>query len=495
MSKYSYDLIVIGSGPAGQRAAIQAAKLGKRAAVIEQKGVVGGVCINIGTIPSKTMREAALYLSGYREKAVYGSSYSVKKSITMEDLLFRRDHVVRHEIDVIHNQLKRNDVDLINGVCSFTGPNSVRVERLDGSGEQELSADIILIAVGTTATRCEDIPFDGKRIFCSDDIVTIPKIPKTLTVIGGGVIGCEYTSIFSTLGVRVTLIDKRDRLLPFLDNEIADTLTYHLRQNRVTLRLGEEVSSVTKVSTSKGEQVKIELASGKQILSGAALYSIGRTGNSSKLNLEAAGLSADERGRVKVNESYQTKVPNIYAAGDIIGFPSLASTSMEQGRMAACHAFGYTCNAMPKFFPFGIYTIPEISTVGQSEEELTAAGIPYEIGKAPYREIARGQIIGDEIGLLKLLFHLETHELLGVHVIGEGASDLVHVGQAVMALGGKIDYFINSVFNYPTLSELYKTAAFDCVNRLEEHPGTRKLEEACPAKGESMDASAEVAPV
>lgn len=494
MSKNNYDLIVIGSGPAGQRAAIQAAKLGKRSAVIEKKGVVGGVCINIGTIPSKTLREAALYLSGYSQKGVYGSSYSVKNSITMDDLLLRRDHVVRHEIDVIHHQLRRNDVDLINGFCSFTGSKSVRVVKTDGSGEMELSADIILIATGTTATRSNEIPFDGIRIFCSDDIVTMPRIPKTMAVIGGGVIGCEYASIFATLGVRVTLIDKRDRLLPFLDYEIADALSYHLRQNRVTLRLGEEVSSVAKVDTDKGEQVKIQLVSGKQILANAALYSIGRTGNTSNLNLAEAGLNADDRGRIEVNEFYQTKVPNIYAAGDVIGFPSLASTSMEQGRMAACHAFGYTCNAMPEYFPYGIYTIPEISMVGKSEEELTAAGIPYEIGKAPYREIARGQIIGDDIGLLKLLFHLESHKLLGVHVIGAGASDLVHIGQAVMTLGGTIDYFINSVFNYPTLGELYKTAAFDCVNRLEEHPGTRKQEVPFPAVTEKTANAAGVAP-
>jgi NAD(P) transhydrogenase len=285
-------------------------------------------------------------------------------------------------------------------------------------------------------------------------------------VVGAGVIGCEYASIFAALGVRVTLIDKRERLLPFVDAEIIDALAYHLRQNRVTLRLGEEVSGIEPARDERGERVKIHLASGKQIVTERALYSIGRTGATSMLNLPAAGLPADERGRLKINAHYQTEVPHIYAVGDVIGFPSLASTSMEQGRLAACHAFGVEAKSVPELFPYGIYTIPEISTVGRNEEELTAQGVPYEVGKAHYREIARGQILGDSTGLLKLVFHLDTHELLGVHIIGENASELVHIGQAVLAFGGRVDYFIHTVFNYPTLAECYKTAAFDGVNRL-----------------------------
>ena len=289
---------------------------------------------------------------------------------------------------------------------------------------------------------------------------------KHVTIIGGGVIGVEYASIFSALGVRATLIDKRERLLSFVDAEVIDSLVYHLRERRMILRLGEEVSKVEMIDTENGPRVKIHLASGKQITTEKALYSIGRTGATDKLKLEAAGLQADGRGRMSVNDRYQTPVPHIYAVGDIIGFPSLASTSMEQGRMAACHAFSVPTNSVPELFPYGIYAIPEISTVGRSEDELTRDGIPYEVGKAQYKEIARGQIIGDSTGLLKILFHIDTHEVLGVHIIGEGASELIHIGQAVMAFKGKVDYFINTVFNYPTLAEAYKTAAFDGINRL-----------------------------
>lgn len=465
MSTHDYDLVVIGSGPAGQRAAIQAAKLEKKVAVIEKKTVVGGACINTGTIPSKTLREAVLYLSGYRERRTYGESYRVKQHITMADLLFRTDIVIRHEIDVTRHQLNRNDVELFSGTASLEDANTVLLTECDG-GHQIITAKYIIIASGTTATRDDHLPFDGRTVFTSDDILQLDRLPKTLTVIGAGVIGCEYASMFAALGVRVTLIDKRTELLGFVDDEIADTLAYHLRENRVTLRLGEEVKSIEKVNDEHGERVKIHLVSGKLVTTDKALYSIGRTGNTASLTLERAGLAADDRGRLKVNSNFQTAVPNIYAAGDVIGFPSLASTSMEQGRMAACHAFGIETRSVPELFPYGIYTIPEISMVGKSEEELTAAGVPYEVGKARYKETARGQIMGDESGLLKLVFHLETRELLAVHVIGEAASELVHIGQAVLAFNGKIDYFIQTVFNYPTLAELYKIAAFDGINRL-----------------------------
>jgi NAD(P) transhydrogenase len=466
MSEFNYDLLVIGSGPAGQRAAIQAAKLNKRVAMVERKTVVGGVCINTGTIPSKTLREAVLHLSGYRERSLYGASYSVKQNITMEDLTFRANHVMRHEIDVIRHQLLRNRIEIFSAEASFAAPHTIRLKHLDGRGYEEVTAEHIVIAVGTSATKDPHIPFDGHFIVTSDEILQWENLPRTLAVIGGGVIGCEYASMFAALGVRVTLVDQRPDLLSFVDSEIVEALVYQLRQNRVTFRLGEAVQSIEHISDENGDRVVTHLASGKQIMTEKALYSIGRTGATVSLNLEVVGVSADNRGRIKVNKYYQTDVPYIYAVGDIIGFPSLASTSMEQGRLAACHAFGVETHSIPELFPYGIYTVPEISTVGRNEEELTAQGVPYEIGKAQYKEIARGQIIGDNIGLLKLIFHMETHKLLGVHIIGEGASELVHIGQAVLAFGGTVDYFVNTVFNYPTLAECYKTAALDGINRL-----------------------------
>ena len=477
MTDFTYDLIVIGSGPAGQRAAIQASKLGKKIALIEKKNVVGGVCTNTGTIPSKTLREAVMHLSGYRERCIYGSAYAVKQSVTMEDLLFRTNQVTKHEIDIIKHQLSRNGVELISAKAALIDAHMVAASSDSGEGQRILSTDKIVIATGTRATKDPGIPFGGQNVFTSDDILSIRSVPKSLVVVGAGVIGCEYACMFATLGVRVTLIDKRERLLPFVDHEISDTLAYQLRQQRVILRLGEEVSNLEVEKTGADSLACLSLKSGKKITAEAVLYSIGRSGNTEDLNLEAVGLSADDRGRIKVNNSYQTKVPNIYAVGDVIGFPSLASTSMEQGRIAACNAFDHPYISMPEFFPYGIYTIPEISMVGQTEEELTQAGVSYEMGRAAYREIARGQIIGDQTGTLKILFHTETRKLLGVHILGEGASELVHIGQAVMSHNGSIDYFINSVFNFPTLAECYKTAAFDGINRLRQSPSVLKSDE------------------
>lgn len=463
---YDYDLLVIGSGPAGQRAAIQAAKLDKRVAIIERKTVLGGVSVNLGTIPSKTLREAVLDLSGYRERAFYGASYKVKQNITMQDLLLRTNKVVQHEIEVTRHQLMRNGIEVIAASATFDGPDSILLDYVDGSTQRHVRARSVIIATGTEVTRAPNVPFDGRSIFTSDDVLYLDQLPRTLTVVGAGVIGCEYASMFAALGVRVTLIDQRPRLLPFIDTEIADALTYHLRENRVTLRLNESVHHLETINDEHGPRVKIHLDSHKTVVTEKALYSVGRTGATSKLGLEKAGLSADDRGRLKVNEFFQTAVPHIYAVGDVIGFPALASTSMEQGRLAACHAFGIRATSVPELFPYGIYSIPEISMVGKNEEELTQAGIGYEVGKARYKEIARGQIIGDLTGLLKLIFSCESRELLGVHIIGEGASELIHIGQAVLSYGGKVDYFINTVFNYPTLAECYKVAAFDGINRL-----------------------------
>jgi NAD(P) transhydrogenase len=462
-----YDLLVIGSGPAGQRAAIQGAKLDKRVAVVERKTVIGGCSVNLGTIPSKTLREVVLELSGYRSREFYGASYTVKEHITIQDLLVRTERVIQHEIDVMRHQLMRNDVELIPAEASFIGPDSVRLDYADRGTSRTVTAHNIVIAVGTENTRDPHVPFDGNRIFTSDDILHLDRLPRTLAVVGAGVIGCEYASIFAALGVRVTLIDKRPRLLPFVDAEIADTLCHHLRENRATLRLNESVKQLEIVEgNGHGAGVRLHLDSGKTIFAEKALYSVGRTGATRKLDLASAGLVADDRGRIAVDAHYQTKIPNLYAVGDVIGFPALASTSMEQGRLAVCHAFGVKAHSAPERFPYGIYAVPEISMVGKTEEELTDAAIPYEVGKARYKEIARGQILGDVTGLLKLIFHCETRELLGVHIIGEGASELIHIGQAVLSFGGKIDYFIDTVFNYPTLAECYKVAAFDGINRL-----------------------------
>jgi len=462
-----FDLLVIGSGPAGQRAAVQAAKLGKRVAIAEHEPVVGGACINTGTIPSKTMRQAVLHLSGFHERAIYGPAYRVKKDITMVDLLKRTSHVIRNEVDVTTHQLQRNDVQVMHATASFVTPNMVSLKFVNGR-VQNISAASFIISVGTETTRDPHIPFDGQLIFTSDDVLELEELPKTLAVIGAGVIGLEYGTMFATLGVRVTVIDKRNRMLEFVDHEIVDTLAHLMRERRITLRLGEEVAAVEPFNDEERarSRVRINLESGKQIIADKALYSIGRTGATRMLNLGGAGLEADDRGRLAVDENYRTAVDNIYAVGDVIGFPSLASTSMEQGRLAACHIFDAETNSVPKLFPYGIYTIPEISTVGPTEEELTSEGIPYEVGKATYSEIARGQIIGDSSGLLKLIFHPDTLELLGVHILGDGASELIHIGQAVLAHNGTINYFVNTVFNYPTLAECYKTAALDGINRL-----------------------------
>ncbi len=457
----NYDLIVIGSGPAGQRAAIQGAKSGKTVAVVEKREVVGGACINTGTIPSKTIREAVLHLSGYYYQNVYGINYRVKQTITMADLAFRVQHVIKTEIDVTQAQLSRNNVELLTGNASFVDPHTIAVEG--SRGRQEFGAGTVVIASGTKPAVSPKVPLNGRNIISSDQIMQMPEIPKTLIVVGGGVIGVEYTCIFATLGVRVILIEKRPRLLEFADTEMVEALSYHLRDSRVTMRLNEEVESVEEAAPGS----VVAFTESKKRLSGdALLYAVGRQGNVDEMNLAAAGIEADSRGRIPVDADYQTKQPHIYAVGDVIGFPSLASVSMEQGRIAAAHAFGKSIHSNPANYPYGIYTIPEISFIGKTEEQLTDEDVPYEVGVAYYREIARGQIRGDTTGRLKLIFHRETKQVLGVHIIGEGASELLHIGQAVMILGGTMDYFVNTVFNYPTLAECYKAAAFNGLNKL-----------------------------
>jgi NAD(P) transhydrogenase len=455
-----YDLIVIGSGPAGQRAAIQGAKSGKRVALIEKREVVGGTCINSGTIPSKTMREAVLHLSGFEYQGIYGVSYRVKEKITMGDLGFRVQHVIKTETDITQAQLSRNGIEVIYGTARFVDPTHIRVENVRGVSDYE--AGIIILGTGTKPSVSPTVPLNGSTIINSDQILQMPEIPKILIVVGGGVIGVEYTCMFAALGVRVILVEKRPRLLEFADAEIIEALSYHLRDHRVTMRLNEEVESVEDTPTG----VVANLMSKKKISGDALLYAVGRQGNVEDLDLPAAGLEADSRGRIPVNACYVTKQPNIYAVGDVIGFPSLASVSMEQGRIAAARAFGLPVHSNPAFYPYGIYTIPEISFIGKTEEQLTEEDAPYEVGVAYYREIARGQIRGDTTGRLKLIFHPETKEILGVHIIGEGASELLHIGQAVMILKGTIEYFVDTVFNYPTLAECYKAAAFNGLNKL-----------------------------
>ena len=461
-----YDMLVIGSGPAGQKAAIQAAKIGKKVAIVERKKAVGGICINIGTIPSKSLREAVLFLSGFRQRNLYGASYRVKKDITLEDLAQRCDHVIQAEQEIIQNQLLRNRVDFITGAASIMESHRIAIKQDAESNEH--TADYIVIAVGSETSRPPDIPFDGQSIIDSDGLLTLKRLPKSLTIVGGGVIGCEYACILATLEIPVVLVERRPRLLEFVDSEIIEALQYQMRSIGVTLRLKEEVVGVTRAPDGT---VVLQLKSGKQIRAPLLMYSAGRVGATESLGLEKIGIEPDERGRIKVNKDFQTAIPHIYAIGDVVGFPALASTSMQQGRHAACHAFKLGCETATHLLPYGIYTIPEISMVGRNEDELTRDGVPYEIGVARYREIARGQIIGDTVGMLKLLFHSATRELLGVHVIGEGATELIHIGQAVIAHGGKLDYFVDAVFNYPTLAECYKVAALAALNKFAANGG------------------------
>lgn len=459
MTHMLYDLVVIGSGPAGQKGALNAAKLGKRVALIDRVGSTGGVCIHTGTIPSKAMREAVIHLTGLHERGIYGDSYAVKQHVTMSDLLYRAQHVTRSEVDIIRNQMSRNNIDMFFGHASFIDPHLVHIDR--GEESLQIRGEHILIACGTEPARPKDIPFTAGRVIDSNELLQVTDLPRSMIVMGGGVIGVEYACMMSVVGVKVTLIESRPRLLEFIDDELAESLQFRMRDMGVRLRLGE---SVTKIDI-EHTQVEATLASNKKARADLVLCTVGRQGATALMNLAAAGLSADNRGRLKVNEFHQTDVPHIYAAGDVIGFPALAATSMEQGRRASAHMFHQLMESAQPLFPIGVYTIPEISLVGESEQSLTQKGMPYEVGMARYREIARGQLIGDPHGLLKLLFHPESRRLLGVHIIGTGATELIHIGQTVMAAGMSIDYFVEAIFNYPTLAECYKVAALDGINR------------------------------
>jgi NAD(P) transhydrogenase len=523
-----FDCAVIGTGPAGQKAAIQAAKLGKSVCIIEKENVLGGATINTGTIPSKALREAVLHLTGLGKRGLFGEFSRVKRNITIADLIYVSQQVIHHELALIRDHFDRNGVELIWGAARFDDDNVIYVDRPDTF--EALSAEVIIIATGTRPARPASVPFDNKTVFTSDGLLKLDHLPKTMIVVGGGVIGVEYACMLAALGVKITLVEGRREVLGFLDSEISEAFQYHMRRMGITLRLGEKVAKIEKLSPvasralpaaaqtltaaiavadptspvgglgaltasvtgdpvpvagnggsngngdhyhDHGHQdaphaplVQATLESGKLLRAQTLLYAVGRQGTTGALKLDKAGLHSDDRERLKVNEHYQTTQPHIYAAGDVIGFPALASTAMEQGRLAVCHAFGVPTTSIPELFPFGIYAIPEISMVGKTEAQLTEAGIPYEAGVAQYKELARGQLLGDETGMLKLLIHQQSGQILGVHAIGTGATELIHIGQAVMALGGTVEYFINNVFNFPTLAEAYKVAALNGLNKL-----------------------------
>ena len=475
-----YDCAVIGTGPAGQKAAIQAAKLGKKVVIIERSSAIGGAAINTGTIPSKALREAVLHLTGANKRGLFGESYVVKRDITVADLIYVSQQVIHHELQLVRSHFDRNGIDLIWGEARFETPKRLQVVRPKDS--EHLEAETFFIATGTRPTKPEQIPFNDQTLFCSDGILKMERLPKSMIVVGGGVIGTEYACMMQTLGVKVTLVEGRHEVLGFLDDEICEAFHYHMRSAGMTLRLGEKVAKIDELGKSekaKGAEattlngnswnkplVQATLESGKALRAQTLLYAVGRQGCTEKLGLENAGLAADERGRLKVDEHYRTEAPHIYAIGDVVGFPALASTAMEQGRLAVCHAYSQPTNSIPELFPLGIYAVPEISMVGKTERQLTDAGIPYEAGIAQYKELARGQLLGDDTGMLKLLIHQETHKILGVHAIGTGSTELIHIGQAVMAFGGTVDFFINNVFNFPTLAEAYKVAALNGLNKL-----------------------------
>lgn len=453
-----YDFVVIGTGPAGQKAAVQAAKLGKRVAIVDRSGSLGGMCIHGGAIPSKTLREAVLYYSGFYHRQAYNVRQN--RDLTAQDLLVRCAEVVAKEARVIIHQLERNHIEIIEGEASFLNEHTVRIEN---GNLRTITADYIVIATGTIPARPESVPFEDGLIIDANGISAFTELPHSFIVVGAGVIGTEYASMLALLDIEVTLVDQKPAMLDFVDHEIAEALAYHMRDIGVILHFGEEVVEVAK--TQRG-RVRVTFRSGKKVVADALLYAAGRYGATAELQLERIGVKPDARGRLTVNKNFQTSHPHIYAVGDVIGFPSLASASMEQGRSAACHAFSIPTSYQPELLPYGIYTVPEISMVGRTESELTKEGIPYEIGEARYREIARGQILGDRVGFLKLIFHQENRRLLGVHAIGQGATEIIHIGQVALAFNATIDFFISNTFNYPTLAECYRVAALDGYNKL-----------------------------
>jgi len=457
-----YDLIIIGSGPAGRAAAIQAGKLKRKVLVVDRKDRLGGVSVHTGTIPSKTLRETVLNLSGYRERSFYGRSYRVKDNIDAGDLKARLHMTLDHEVDVLEHQFNRNHVDTLLGMAKFVGPNEIEVATEAGDTSR-ITGNKFLIATGTKTYRPDYVPFNGRTVVDSDEFLEMSEIPRSLVVVGAGVIGVEYATMFSALDVTVTLIEPRDSFLDFIDSALISDFTHQIKENGVDLRLG---SAITQIEDA-GKHVEVSLENGRHVRADMLLFAAGRMGATDKLGLEVVGLKTDHRGRLEVDrKSYQTKVPHIYAAGDVIGHPSLASTSLQQGRVAGCHALDTPTLGESPWFPYGIYSVPEISTCGMSEEEMQEREIPYEIGVARFRETSRGQIMGLEHGMLKMLVSLKTRRVLGVQIVGEGATELIHIAQAVLNLKGTVDYFVKNTFNYPTLAEAYKIAGLDAFNRM-----------------------------
>ncbi len=459
---YDYDLIIIGSGPSGRSAAIQAGKLKRRVLVVDRKDRLGGVSVHTGTIPSKTLRETVLNLSGWRERSFYGRAYRVKDDIEAQDLKARLHKTLDYEVDVLEHQFNRNHVDTLMGLASFTGPNEIEVATEAGETTR-LTAEKFLIATGTRTYRPDYVPFNGQTIVDSDEFLELGRIPRGLIVVGAGVIGVEYATMFSALDVRVTLIEPRETFLDFIDKAIIEDFTHQIRENGVDLRLG---SAIEKIEDA-GEHVEVSLENGRHVRAEMLLFAAGRMGATNRLNLDTVGIGTDHRGRIEVDrKTYQTNIPHIYATGDVIGHPSLASTSIQQGRVAACHALDTPTLPESPWFPYGIYSVPEISTCGMSEEEMQDRGIPYEVGVARFRETSRGHIMGVEHGMLKMLFSLKTRRVLGVQIVGEGATELIHIAQAVLNLKGTVDYFVQNTFNHPTLAEAYKIAGLDAFNRM-----------------------------
>ena len=459
---YDYDLIIIGSGPSGRSAAIQAGKLKRRVLVVDRKDRLGGVSVHTGTIPSKTLRETVLNLSGWRERSFYGRAYRVKDDIEAQDLKARLHKTLDYEVDVLEHQFNRNHVDTLMGLASFTGANEIEVATEAGETTR-LTAEKFLIATGTRTYRPDYVPFNGQTIVDSDEFLELGRIPRGLIVVGAGVIGVEYATMFSALDVRVTLIEPRETFLDFIDKAIIEDFTHQIRENGVDLRLG---SAIEKIEDA-GEHVEVSLENGRHVRAEMLLFAAGRMGATNRLNLDTVGIGTDHRGRIEVDrKTYQTNIPHIYATGDVIGHPSLASTSIQQGRVAACHALDTPTLPESPWFPYGIYSVPEISTCGMSEEEMQDRGIPYEVGVARFRETSRGHIMGVEHGMLKMLFSLKTRRVLGVQIVGEGATELIHIAQAVLNLKGTVDYFVQNTFNYPTLAEAYKIAGLDAFNRM-----------------------------
>jgi NAD(P) transhydrogenase len=461
-----YDLVVIGSGPAGEKGAAQAAYFGKRVALVERSPAMGGTGVHTGTIPSKTLRETALYYSGLRQRGLYGIDYSLREGLTVAELMHRKETLVAGQGAAVQRNLERHGIETVRGMADLLAAHTVRVRHPDGA-ETRLETEIVLVATGSSPVHPPRVRFDHRLICDSDSILRLDRIPQTMVVVGGGVIGCEYASIFTALGARVTLIEERGRLLPFVDAEIADRLRLQLELLGLRCVLDDRLAEVTAAA----DRVALRLAGGEALEADIALFAAGRQSNVAGLGLEAIGVELGTRGAVTVDAHYRTTVPNVYAAGDVIGFPALASTAMEQARVAMVHAFGLGYkDRMSPVLPLAVYTIPEIAMVGATEEACVAQGLDYRVGRAPYEQNPRGQIMGDLAGMVKLVFAARDKKLLGVHHIGELSSELVHIGAQVLTAGGTIDAFIDAVYNYPSLSDVYKYAAYDGLGELARRP-------------------------